>query len=232
MFWPPHFSCLRHILNMPCLLACNSIVPAPSHCLNSPASYLMLRIRGEQQQQHLPPVRGRGSATVPCCSLPIAVQTDTDAASCSPLIHQCTPRTRCVMSTDISSTLWPSYKFQHLQPSSIFMPWAGRLLFHEVIHRGAAKDRESFHSQSTLIHTHSSYKCLQMDRVVRCQSNCSTQIILETYSTKQNFNLNALKSATSRHAIIIYISRYSHSKSLRVLTANWKCGFLKPDCLG
>lgn len=186
MFWPPHFSWLKHILNTPCFLAHRASCCSPSTlpnltCLLSDAS------RAWEAVAAAPSTRVRIRDHYGSFLLHMAAQTDPDTASCSPLIHQCTARTRSAMSTDACSTLWPSYKFQNLQPSSIFMTWARRAQCHETIHKGAVKDRHSLYSPSTLIQALSSFNYLQTGRFVRGQSSHSTEIIVE--STASNWIL-------------------------------------------
>lgn len=181
----------------------------------------------EKQQQQQAPVWGWGSIRVPCCStwLPKQIQTLNWLHAALSYI------TRHVMSTDACSTLhtsWPSYKFQNLQPSSVFMPWAERAPCHETIHKGAVKDSDNLifikysYSSSFFIKPPASGQSRKGSEQSQYRDYFSAN------STKLNLNLNALRCATSPYEIIIYFSRHSPSKSMTVQKAQWKCCLSKP----
>lgn len=217
MFWPPHFSQLKNILIMPCVLEPpGTFTPPNLTCLLSDASHAW---------EATPSTSVRAREHYDSWLLHMAAQTDpvTYLTSCSPHIHQCTARTRPAMCEVACSTLWPSQKFQKTY-SPVAYSWPEQEGLHAM--KPYTKEQWHLYSSSNLIQALSSFSYLQMGRVVRGQSSWSTEIIILN-STKLNFNLNALKSATSPNIIIIYISRHSPSKSLAVVTAQLKCCLLK-----
>lgn len=207
MFWPPRFR-LKHIVNMPCFLACRANRSDPFTlpnltCLLSDSSHVW------EAAAAVPRTSMNAKEHYGSMLLPMAAQTDPDP-DCMNWLHAplsyiregsknhcknqacniCRHLLNSQTFIQISHLLFSAPNlslFQNLQPSSIFMPWPGRAPWHEMIRKGAAKDSHSLHSLSTLIQAVSSFNHLQVGRVVRGQSSHSTEITVE--STAPNWIL-------------------------------------------